>query len=270
MSCPTSVHLVHHTSLTTVHHANTMRAMLKEAEYTTAARTDREFLDYFKEEVIGVECVPKCGGCKCGKCPSGTKEKSIKDEEEYQKFQSLMHLDKVGTEDDPGPYWVSSLPWNIDKETLVDNKAAVLGVMNSTKRKLDKDPTWKEVYETQLRDLIKKGFAREVLDEEIVNWKKNGGKVYYISHQVALNPASKSTPVRVVFNSSIKDLSAFLAIYGHINRNISAIYGPRNRHILAIYGPRNCHYGSISLFCFYFIISLTYGHMVYKLCTQNS
>ncbi len=84
----------------------------------------------------------------------------------------------------------------------MDNKAAVLGVMNSTKRKLDKDPTWKEVYETQLRDLIKKGFAREVLDEEIVNWKKNGGKVYYISHQVALNPASKSTPVRVVFNSS--------------------------------------------------------------------
>ena len=32
MSCPTSVHLVHHTSLTTVQHANTMRAMLKETE----------------------------------------------------------------------------------------------------------------------------------------------------------------------------------------------------------------------------------------------
>ena len=202
MSCPTSVHLVHHTSLTTVHHANTMRAMMKEAEYTTAARTDREFLDYFKEEAIGVECVPKCGGCKCGKCPTGAKQMSIKDEEEYEKFQSLMHLDSVGTEDDPGPYWVSSLPWNIDKDTLVDNKAAVLGVMNSTRRKLDRDPTWKEIYETQLGDLIKKGFAREVMDEEIVNWKSRGGKVYYISHQVALNPASKSTPVRVVFNSS--------------------------------------------------------------------
>ena len=34
------------------------------------------------------------------------------------------------------------------------------------------------------------------------DWKGNGGKIYYIAHQMALNPGSKSTPVRVVFNSS--------------------------------------------------------------------
>ena len=113
-----------------------------------------------------------------------------------------MHLDQVGTPEDPGPYWVSSLPWTIDKATLVDNRAAVLGVMNSTRRKLERDPMWKEIYETQLKDLIKNGFAKEVSEEELKGWKMKGGKVYYISHQVALNPASKSTPIRVVFNSS--------------------------------------------------------------------
>ena len=61
---------------------------------------------------------------------------------------------------------------------------------------------WKEIYETQLKDLIKNGFAKEVSEEELKGWKMKGGKVYYISHQVALNPASKSTPIRVVFNSS--------------------------------------------------------------------
>ena len=36
------------------------------------------------------------------------------------------------------------------------------------------------------------------------DWIKNGGKTYYIAHQVALNPTSKTTPVQVVFNSSQK------------------------------------------------------------------
>ena len=54
-----------------------------------------------------------------------------------------MHLDSEGTSADPGPYWVSSLPWMKDKTELIDNKPAVLGVMNSTMRKLGKDPVGK-------------------------------------------------------------------------------------------------------------------------------
>ena len=34
----------------------------------------------------------------------GAKQMSIKDEKEYEKFKSLMHLDDFGTEQDPGPY----------------------------------------------------------------------------------------------------------------------------------------------------------------------
>ena len=85
---------------------------------------------------------------------------------------------------------------------LITNRGAVLGVMNATKRKLSKDPVWEEVYERQLKDLIDRGVAREVTENELSEWIQEGGKTYYIAHQMALNPSSKTTPVRVVFNSS--------------------------------------------------------------------
>ena len=92
---------------------------------------------------------------------------SLKEERDLEHFESLMHLDEKGTKEDPGPYWVTKQPWIVDKENLVDNKPAVLGVMNSTKRKLDKEPGWRSIYERQLLDLLDRGFAREVSDAEL-------------------------------------------------------------------------------------------------------
>ena len=181
---------------------HTMRTAVKSATLVSSAKMEREFLDYFKHDNIGVECNPRCGGCKCGQCPIGSKPMSLKDEREYERFQSNLKYEEDGSMDDPGPYWRTSYPWNIDRHQLTNNKSAVLGVMNSTKRKLSKDPYWEQVYEEQLRDLIDKGFAREVSDDELIDWIKEGGKTYFIAHQVALNPGSKSTPVRIVFNSS--------------------------------------------------------------------
>ena len=74
--------------------------------------------------------------------------------------------------------------------------------MRSTERKLSKDPAWRSIYEQQLKDLIANKFAREVSEEELNSWVSEGKKCYYISHQMALNPASKSSPIRTVFNSS--------------------------------------------------------------------
>ena len=61
------------------------------------------------------------------------------------------------------------------------------------------NPAWEEVYNKQLKELIDRGFAREVSAEELANYK---GPTYYVAHQMAPNPSSKTTPVRVVFNSS--------------------------------------------------------------------
>ena len=75
--------------------------------------------------------------------------------------------------------------------------------MNATKKKLQRDPSWEDVYESQLRELLARGFAREVSQEELCAWIEAGGKVYFMPHQMAPNPGSKSTPVRVVFNNTL-------------------------------------------------------------------
>ena len=44
----------------------------------------------------------------------------------------------------------------------VNIKSFELGLMNSTKRKFDKKPGWRSIYERQLLDLLDRGFAKEV------------------------------------------------------------------------------------------------------------
>ena len=81
----------------------------------------------------------------------------------------------------------------VPKEELVFNKSAVLGVMNATAKKLAKNPTWRQVYETQPKDIVSRGFAREVKDEELL---ENRDRVtYYIAHQMAINPGSNCSQV---------------------------------------------------------------------------
>ena len=184
------------------HRLVAMKAIIKSSTCVSSAKADRELLDYFKEDSFGVHCEPKCGGCRCGSCAIGSKQMSLKDEKEYERFRNNMNYEPEGTASDPGPYWRTKYPWNIDRHKLIDNLPAVLGVMQATKRKLKKDPLWEQVYESQLKELIDKGFAREISEEEIEQWKAKGNKCYYIAHQMALNPSSKTTPVRVVFNSS--------------------------------------------------------------------
>ena len=216
----TPMKMCHPTSVVEVdrHHLVTMKAIVKSSTCLVSAKADRELLDHFKEESIGVHCEPRCGGCRCGKCAVGSKQMSLKDEREYQRFRENMVYEPEGTPSDPGPYWRTKYPWNIDRHKLIDNLPAVLGVMQATKRKLKKDPHWEQVYESQLKGLIDKGFAKEVTDDEIKHWKADGNKCYYIAHQMALNPGSKTTPVRVVFNSS--------QIYKGYSLNSSIDLGP--------------------------------------------
>ena len=89
---------------------------------------------------------------------------SLKDEKSYNFFFQGMRHDVEGT---PGPYWRIKLPWIINKNELIENKAAVIGVMNATLKKLERDKQWRAIYEQQLKDLLKKGFAREVPDSEV-------------------------------------------------------------------------------------------------------
>ena len=173
-------------------------------------KASHEFLDHFKMENIGVDCTPKCGNCSCGTCAVGGRMMSIKEEREYEVIRSNLEYDAIGTQADPGPYFRSSLPWEIDKSNLGNNRSAVLGTLNATLKRIEKDPIWRKTYDEQLQVLIDKGYARKVSKEELDSWILAGKKAYFISHQMVIVPENKTTPIRVVFNSSQKFMGVSL------------------------------------------------------------
>ena len=49
-----------------------------------------ELSDFYKIENLGVECTPRCGGCKCGKCPPGSKNYTLKEEKELNLIENNL------------------------------------------------------------------------------------------------------------------------------------------------------------------------------------
>ena len=181
-----------------------LKAVVKEATQQRSKSIDQQFLDYCEDDSIGIHCYPACGSCKCGQCISGSKSMSLKDERAYASFAKNLTFVEEGSPSKAGPHYVTSLPWKSEKHRgdLPNNKVAVLGVMNATKKKLKLDPVWEETYDAQLKALIEKDYAREISDKELHDWVDQGNQIYYIAHQMVVQPESASTPIRVVFNSS--------------------------------------------------------------------
>ncbi|KAI4905882.1 hypothetical protein NFI96_001271 [Prochilodus magdalenae] len=65
-------------------------------------------------------------------------------------------------------------------------------------KQLRKEPEWLTAYTAQVHEMVERGAAKRLMIED---WK---GPVWYVSHLVAPNPHSVTTPVRLVWNSSQK------------------------------------------------------------------
>ena len=144
-------------------------------------------------EELGVESVPKCGGCKCGHCPIPGHDLSFKEEQELHLIRDNLRYDSEKQ------LWQTSYPWLVNPETLPDNYTSAAATLRSTEKSLSRDPSWATSYSEQIQDMVDRGAARKLSEDEICTWK---GPIFYISHLAVSNPKSKSTPVRIVFNSS--------------------------------------------------------------------
>ena len=142
-------------------------------------------------ESLGVECTPRCGGC--GRCPLGAKNYSLKEERELELIERKLEFDNVEHR------WVTQYPWIKDPADLLDNRRAVFGMLTSTEKRPSRNADHAKVCQEQIQDMVDRGIARKLTTAELDTYK---GLIHYISHHEVLRPDSKSTPVRIVFNSS--------------------------------------------------------------------
>ncbi|KAI3360692.1 hypothetical protein L3Q82_002551 [Scortum barcoo] len=80
-----------------------------------------------------------------------------------------------------------------------DTKSGVEATFLRTEKQLKKEPEWRVAYGAQVHEMVERRAAKKLTREMIANWR---GPVWYVSHLVAPNPHSVTTPVRLVWNSS--------------------------------------------------------------------
>lgn len=169
-------------------------------ESSTSATKRDDFLEWWRWDSIGAACEPKCGGCRCGNCQPGGKEMTLAEERELEVIKgglTYVMEDSHSKE----PHWHTTYPWLEDPGSLTNNRTAVEATFLRTERQLSREPQWKGAYAAQVHDMASRKAAVKLSREIIINCN---GPVWYVSHLIAPNPQSVTTPVRPVWNSSQK------------------------------------------------------------------
>ena len=153
----------------------------------------KQLNDFFSIENFGTSCIPRCSGCKCGKC-SLSGEHSLREEAELKQIEEGLGYDSLNG------YWIASYPWIKDPNKLPNNVSLAYGRLKSTERRLIKlGSDYSQKYNDQILDMVHRGVARKLNIDELNNYN---GPVHYLPHHEVHKPDSSSTPLRIVFNSS--------------------------------------------------------------------
>lgn len=116
---------------------------------------------------------------------------SCRDNQEDQLLSNLC--EKTGSQ------WTMQYPWSKDARLLPNNRMQAEKLLFARERQLMKTPSLAKSYDNQIQEMINSQFTRKLSIDEIENYT---GPVFYLPHHGVLKD-SKSTPIRVVFNSSV-------------------------------------------------------------------
>lgn len=217
------------------------------ATLATTSAASRDFMDWWRWDSIGAACEPRCGGCRCGNCQPGGKEMTLSEERELEQIKSgLTYI--TGDHHSEEPHWHARYPWIEDPVTLPNNRRAVKATFLRTEKQLAKELEWKAAYKAQVYDMVERNAAIKLSKEQLENWI---GPVWYISHLIAPNPHSVTTPVRLVWNSSQKyrgqSLNDLLIKGPDVLNNIRAVLLRFREGVFAALGDIKKMYNSVWL-----------------------
>ena len=150
--------------------------------YHIKLETPVDMTDFWTTESMGVSVQP-CN-CKAGKLSQVEREEAKIIEESCEKL---------------GNQWLIPYPWKRDPRQLPNNKSQAMKKLEATERRLLKNPDHAAAYDLQMIEMNHLQFSRRLTEKEA---REYSGPVHFISRHEVLRPESKSTPVRIVFNSS--------------------------------------------------------------------
>ena len=149
--------------------------------------------DFFRSEQLCTVIEPRCGSCRCGRCPVPGSRYSFREETELKLVEENLWYDNSSSR------WVAKYPYIHPRESLKGSKSVALKSMLSTEKMLSKNKEWGKVYQSQVQDMLDRKVARIVSAEEIAAYT---GHINYLPHLAVVNPKSESTPVRICFDAS--------------------------------------------------------------------
>ena len=102
---------------------------------------------------------PKCGGCRCSKCPVPGSKYSFKEQKDFD----VICKNLTYHEDSKRRYTV--YPWKHRRKALPRNDKTALKVLLSLEKSLQKNPDLAKEYCLQIQNMVDRG-AAVILSEE--------------------------------------------------------------------------------------------------------
>ena len=190
-----------------------------------------DLTEFWSTETMGV----RNGDCQC--------EQTGMTKADMDEYNIINRLCKQ-----MGKQWQVSYPWKRDPKDLPDNRWQAEKMLEATERKLRKNPEYAKAYQAQMTEMVELGFARKLSDEEE---KEYAGPKHYIAHHAVVRPEKRSTPVRIVFNSSSSFHGHSLNDYWHKGPDLlNSLFGVLIRfreHPVAICGDISKMYHRVKI-----------------------
>ena len=178
-------------------------------------------MEFQEAEMLGVAVPRRCFKCKsCADCVIDEDGRTIKEQLELDMLRAGLQYDEEKKQ------VKIKYPVVGDPNKFKDNYHQVVKMGESLWKSLSKKGML-EAYHDQIRDYIARGVWRKTSLEEVQAWKDKGNPVHYISHHGVLNDHSKSTPLRVVGNSALKNCFTGPSLndyYGVGPNNVNNLY----------------------------------------------
>ena len=187
------------------HHAEEVHEAIAEANPPTEAACVHccahiQTQEFFETEIMGVATPRKCKKCRaCIICNVTGEGRSLQDQVELDLMREAITLDPEAKR------LRLTYPPIADLSVLKDNRVqAEQRAAGLTKQLTRKG--FKQQYDQHFMDYINRGVLGETTHEEIERYKASGKPIHYVAHHAVFNSHSQSTPVRLVLDTSIKNM----------------------------------------------------------------